>query len=379
MALLWFTTLMVLGTAKYGSATVTVSAPEEVVLTNGSSLNVTLTLSGTLAKSVLLTFNITQHSENVTIVELPDSVMLPAHSRLVPFLVKAVAVGQVTTHLHGNSSQIARVDAVRIRFQVIRSEALRLLDVVIGWLYFVAWSISFYPQILENYRRKSVVGLNFDFLALNLTGFVAYSLFNIGMLWIPTVKEEYLVQYPDGVNPVSLNDAGFSLHAIFACLVVITQCVIYERGGQHVSVPAWVLQAAAWLFALAYLVSAAVHAVSWLQFLNGFSYIKLVITLVKYMPQAYMNYQRKSTEGWSIGNVLLDLTGGTLSLAQMFIRSYNNDEWTLIFGDFTKFGLGLFSVLFDLLFIVQHYCLYRRQPGYRLIHSDTPDDNSYPK
>ena len=42
--------------------------------------------------------------------------------------------------------------------------------------------------------------------------------------------------------------------------------------------------------------------------------------------QAFMNYRRKSTEGWSIGNVLLDLTGGSFSLLQMFLISYNNGE-----------------------------------------------------
>ena len=34
----------------------------------------------------------------------------------------------------------------------------------------------------------SVVGLNFDFLLYNITGFVAYGLFNVGMFWVPTVK-----------------------------------------------------------------------------------------------------------------------------------------------------------------------------------------------
>ena len=33
----------------------------------------------------------------------------------------------------------------------------------------------------------SVVGLNFDFLALNITGFLAYGFFNVGMYWVPTV------------------------------------------------------------------------------------------------------------------------------------------------------------------------------------------------
>ena len=34
----------------------------------------------------------------------------------------------------------------------------------------------------------SVVGLNFDFLLYNLTGFIAYSAFNVGLFWIPEIK-----------------------------------------------------------------------------------------------------------------------------------------------------------------------------------------------
>lgn len=33
----------------------------------------------------------------------------------------------------------------------------------------------------------SVVGLNFDFIALNLLGFILYSMFNVG-LWIPDIE-----------------------------------------------------------------------------------------------------------------------------------------------------------------------------------------------
>jgi len=75
-----------------------------------------------------------------------------------------------------------------------------------------------------------------------------------------------------------------------------------------------------------------------------------------------MNYKRQSTEGWSIGNILLDLTGGLLSVLQMFFLAINYDDWSSIFGSPTKFGLGLFSILFDLLFIIQHYILYRSNP-----------------
>ena len=34
------------------------------------------------------------------------------------------------------------------------------------------------------------------------------------------------------------------------------------------------------------------------------------------------------------------------------------DDWKSIFGDPTKFGLGLFSILFDVVFMFQHYVLF---------------------
>ncbi len=39
--------------------------------------------------------------------------------------------------------------------------------------------------------------------------------------------------------------------------------------------------------------------------------------------KAFMNFKRKSTVGWSIGNVLLDFIGGALSILQMVLVSYN--------------------------------------------------------
>ena len=42
-----------------------------------------------------------------------------------------------------------------------------------------------------------------------------------------------------------------------------------------------------------------------------------------------MNYKHQSTYGWSIGNILLDFTGGSLSILQMFLLAYNNGEWSI--------------------------------------------------
>ncbi len=37
----------------------------------------------------------------------------------------------------------------------------------------------------------------------------------------------------------------------------------------------------------------------------------------------------------------------------------SSDDWKSIFGDPTKFGLGMISILFDFIFLLQHYVLYR--------------------
>ncbi|KAM5179775.1 cystinosin [Mantella aurantiaca] len=337
------------------------SLPDVVTLENGSYKNLTITVIPQ-NETVLFTFNITYSSKNKTIVHLPEQVILLPKTDGSVFTVAAEDVGQVTAYLYSNSSHTA---GPRIRFLVIHSFTVEVLEQIIGWIYFLAWSISFYPQVFENWRRKSVVGLSFDFLALNLTGFISYSVFNVGLFWIPYIREEFLQVYPNGVIPVDANDVFFSLHAVLLTLITIIQCCIYERGEQKVSKVSIGLLIIAWLFAFSMLFVTVAGRITWLQFLFCFSYIKLAITLMKYFPQAYMNFHRKSTAGWSIGNVLLDFTGGSFSILQMFLQSYNNDEWKLIFGDPTKFGLGLFSIIFDIVFITQHYCFYRKNQAYQ--------------
>ncbi|XP_069471298.1 cystinosin [Ambystoma mexicanum] len=350
----WFSLQLI----KQCGAAAIFSVPDVVTIETGSSQNLSITLNTPLNETCLIAFNITYASKNTPVIKLPEQVVLPAGASSTLFLAQAVDVGQVTAYLNSiNSNQTGP----RIRFLVIHSRLVQILDQIIGWIYFLAWSISFYPQVFENWRRKSVVGLSFDYLALNLTGFIAYSIFNVGIFWVAFIKEQFLKRYPNGVIPVDANDVFFSLHAVLLTLVVIFQCCIYERGSQRISKVAIGFLLLAWIIAFCFLFVAVSGTITWLQFLFLFSYIKLGITLIKYIPQAYMNFLRKSTEGWSIGNVLLDFTGGSFSLLQMFLQSYNNDEWRLIIGDPTKFGLGLFSIFFDVIFIVQHYCLYRKQ------------------
>jgi len=81
---------------------------------------------------------------------------------------------------------------------------------------------------------------------------------------------------------------------------------------------------------------------------------------VKYIPQAWTNFKRKSTVGWSIIQVQLDFWGGILSISQLIIDSSLQGDWSGIAGNPAKFALANISIVFDIIFMSQHYILYRK-------------------
>lgn len=74
------------------------------------------------------------------------------------------------------------------------------------------------------------------------------------------------------------------------------------------------------------------NKLSWLNFVYAMSYMKLITTIFKYIPQVYLNYALKSTVGWHIQNVILDFSGGILSICQMFMDAFNMDDLSGIKG-----------------------------------------------
>ena len=101
----------------------------------------------------------------------------------------------------------------------------------------------------------------------------------------------------------------------------------------------------------------------WIDLLYLFSTIKIVITCIQNVPQLYLNFVRKSTVGWAVDQVWLDLIGAVLSLAQLFIDAAATGHkdgwlWVGIVGNPAKLGMGLLSMGFDFLFLWQHYVLY---------------------
>lgn len=46
------------------------------------------------------------------------------------------------------------VEEAVVRVTVGKSPILIILSDIVGWMYFAAWSVSFYPQIYENWQRQ---------------------------------------------------------------------------------------------------------------------------------------------------------------------------------------------------------------------------------
>ncbi|KAG7369656.1 lysosomal cystine family transporter [Nitzschia inconspicua] len=239
------------------------------------------------------------------------------------------------------------------------------VSAAVGYIYFLAWSVSFYPQVVSNFKRQSTLGLSPDFCVLNLLGFACYSAYNASFFWSPTIQEMYRIRHgPDAKITVQSNDVAFAIHALILSSVTVLQIVYYGGGivALRVSKPIVLVIAGILTVCIIYpmliWITHGEKLFNWLDFLYLLSFVKIGISLIKYIPQVILNKQRASTVGWSIWNILLDFTGGCLSILQLVLDCANMHDFSGITGNPAKFGLGFVSIFFDLIFIVQHYCLY---------------------
>ncbi|QSS56825.1 cystinosin [Histoplasma capsulatum var. duboisii H88] len=251
---------------------------------------------------------------------------------------------------------------------------IKALSRLLGWIYAFCWSASFYPQPILNYRRRSTHGLAIDFPATNTLGFICYMIYTLAFLYSPLIREQYAARHPISPEPtVRFNDVAFAIHAVLLSSLVLSQfwpsiwgfkVSRFQRISRPIAGVFWGCIFVVTL--LAVVVAARGTGASldhqdwaWIDVTYALSYVKLIITIIKYIPQAWVNYKRKSTVGWSISAILLDFTGGILSVLQLLIDSAFEDDWSGITGNPIKLLLGNVSVFFDIIFILQHYIIYR--------------------
>eukprot|EP01084_Bolivina_argentea_P128934 227817_1 len=236
---------------------------------------------------------------------------------------------------------------------------LNVICDILGWLYFTVWAISLYPQVILNYRRKCVIGLSFDYKAIyNLTGNLFYTIYTISTFI-------HHKGTSDKDNPIEINDIACSVHAFILTVICCIQILIYDRGDQKPSQFALYITVILWTICLYNIaLSTIFNTLPWfahddsISTILFFGYVKICISPIKYFPQVWMNFVDKSTTGFSIHAVLLDFTGGTFSVLQQLLSALNTNDWSFITGNIPKFVLGIESIIFDIIFMIQHYILY---------------------
>ena len=246
-------------------------------------------------------------------------------------------------------------------------DGLYYLSHVLGWIYFVAWSVSFYGQVIENYRRRSVSGLNFDFEIYNLVGFTTYTIYNI----------RGYISDNLGTGTIEIQDIVFAVHALTLTLITIIQILYYFdpkdklQTVSHITIT--IILVMIWGAVLLVIVESGLeyydpHVKENRKYVfNSLVYMgwcKVFISLIKYIPQVISNYKRKSTIGWNIHNILLDFTGGAFSFGQNIVDSFRDDFSVTSDGqpkglNIAKFALSFISMFFDIIFMTQHYILYK--------------------
>lgn len=84
--------------------------------------------------------------------------------------------------------------------------------------------------------------MNFDFVSMNLTGFLFYSIY---------CSYGYFIN-SDQTGKVDLNDVLFAYHALFATLVTISQILIYPKKNNRIHLITLVYLIALWAFIIVY-------------------------------------------------------------------------------------------------------------------------------
>ncbi|KAL7449341.1 hypothetical protein ACHAWC_003170 [Mediolabrus comicus] len=282
--------------------------------------------------------------------------------------------------------------------ETLPSATWRLLSSIIGYIYFLAWSSSFYPQIVMNYERQTTRGLSVDFCVLNVLGYCCYGLYTTTFFWNQGIAEEYKRRFSSGGDDINEksseaeitvqgNDVAFAIHALIMASVTLSQVGVYDTfKSRPPSKRVIVIIFSTISFCVAYVCFtwAVKGDVDFLGFLYVLGMVKLGVTIGKYVPQVLLNKQRKSTVGWNVKNqrkstvgwnvknVILDLTGGILSLIQLVGDCASMKDYSGLVGNPVKIVLSLVTIFFDVIFLLQHYVMYPDRSSYTILEPQQP-------
>lgn len=220
-------------------------------------------------------------------------------------------------------------------------------------------------------------GISLDFLYLNIVGYVCYTT-SICMIYFNTfVREEYAIKYTPLNEPghskhyplLKINDVAYTMHGL-ACVMAVYYQVHFTnykktRAQQHLSrytqALLWAVILVCSLMAGSLIFLREKAPLKLLDLAETLGFIKVCMSTSKYIPQLIYNQRRRSTKGWAMNSMALDIVGGLSSMSQLFLDGYLNGDIGAVWGNTSKLALAMVTMLFDMMFMFQHYVLFPSQ------------------
>lgn len=230
-----------------------------------------------------------------------------------------------------------------------------------GWGYAITWGLAFYPTLLLNYRLKTSDSISTDYMVLNILGYIAYSTSISLQMFNETVRFQYMKHF-DGRMPIlSKADLFYAYHGLILLLVLLSQ-IIYGNSmwGFKNERKRFKIHKLSKLVVILFIIFAIYNwkfdneVFAFLNFALNLAYFKIIISLIKYIPQVLHNYERKSMYGISKLQISLDLIGSFFSLSEFLLRN-DLPLFEAIDSNRGKFGITVVTFLFGTIFMIQIY------------------------
>ena len=235
-----------------------------------------------------------------------------------------------------------------------------------GWLSFAAWAVSFYPQLITNFRLKQTDGMSIDMNIFSLVGYILYTVICCIFFWDLPIRNTYQTVFHNSNLNIGLYDIVFSIHALIITILLNCQYLLYKPQNDKFSLASkWILLIMGSTLIVATLTSSVLPfmcnvALSsvWVYYLLYLSILYNIIVAIKYFPQIYYFYKHKSSYGWNICNTYFDIAGGIFLLCETATNAVRLRDYSLLYSNIAKLNLILITIICDAIIFIQYYCCY---------------------
>eukprot|EP00011_Vannellida_sp_DIVA3-517-6-12_P007492 CAMPEP_0114612540 /NCGR_PEP_ID=MMETSP0168-20121206/4674_1 /TAXON_ID=95228 ORGANISM="Vannella sp., Strain DIVA3 517/6/12" /NCGR_SAMPLE_ID=MMETSP0168 /ASSEMBLY_ACC=CAM_ASM_000044 /LENGTH=431 /DNA_ID=CAMNT_0001823527 /DNA_START=109 /DNA_END=1401 /DNA_ORIENTATION=+ len=237
--------------------------------------------------------------------------------------------------------------------------------IICALVYACFFVFAAFCQIAVNWKHRLVVAMSFDWVSYNLLGYFSLLLYTSFMSFSSTTQDEFFDDHPDVDQvPVFYTDFLVACAGLFLTLVLVWQCFMYRRFSASIgekkatrnSAVGLATVGCGWLALLVSSFVAALPSVEWWRLYDGVVFagiIFVMVTFVRYIPQASVNFRRRSTQGWSKVLLVSEMMGAVFLTFEVFFSTADAGT-DFYFGKYAKLLVVGAIFFWSTVIMIQH-------------------------